>query len=179
MEITPRGNLRASDAEREHVAERLRRATAEGRLAAEELEERLEVALSARTYRELDSVTRDLPTTDRPFARHRRSRGLAIAGAGAGSALAVARTRPILAVAIIVPVLIVTLTILTGVIAIWAIWWVLGWWLFGARRRAITGRYGPGAGSRGGRGGSGGLPGRGGSGGMPGRGGSTGSQYWV
>jgi hypothetical protein len=36
--------LRAADADRERIAERLRQAAAEGRLTAEELEERLEVA---------------------------------------------------------------------------------------------------------------------------------------
>ena len=41
--------LRASDAEREAAAERLRRAGGEGRLVPEELEERLGVAFSART----------------------------------------------------------------------------------------------------------------------------------
>ncbi|MGA9859580.1 MAG: DUF1707 domain-containing protein [Solirubrobacteraceae bacterium] len=53
--------MRASDADREHVAERLRIAATEGRLLAEELDERLGVALSARTYGELDAVVADLP----------------------------------------------------------------------------------------------------------------------
>src|SRR5436305_209224 len=55
------GHLRASDSDREHVAERLRHATAEGRLTTLELERRLTVALSARTYAELDRLIRDLP----------------------------------------------------------------------------------------------------------------------
>jgi hypothetical protein len=44
------------------VAEELRVAAGDGRLTAEELDERLEVALTARTYAELASVTRDLPS---------------------------------------------------------------------------------------------------------------------
>jgi hypothetical protein len=56
-----RSRLRASDADREYVAERLRDAAAEGRLLAEELEHRLEAALSARTYGELSAVVSDLP----------------------------------------------------------------------------------------------------------------------
>jgi hypothetical protein len=56
-----RSQLRASDADREYVAERLRTAAAEGRLLAEELEQRLEAALSARTYGELGAVLSDLP----------------------------------------------------------------------------------------------------------------------
>jgi hypothetical protein len=61
--------IRAADADREHVADRLRQATAEGRLQADELEERLEAAFSARTYGELEELTRDLPGEAAPRAR--------------------------------------------------------------------------------------------------------------
>jgi hypothetical protein len=53
--------LRASDADRERVAEQLRDALAEGRLDMEEFEERLEATYKARTYGELTPITRDLP----------------------------------------------------------------------------------------------------------------------
>ncbi|MFI5685719.1 DUF1707 domain-containing protein [Streptomyces sp. NPDC051636] len=53
--------LRASDADRERVAEVLRDALAEGRLDIEEFEERLEATYKARTYGELTPITRDLP----------------------------------------------------------------------------------------------------------------------
>jgi hypothetical protein len=53
--------LRASDADRERVAEILRQAAGEGRLALDELEERLGVVYAARTYAELEPVTEDLP----------------------------------------------------------------------------------------------------------------------
>jgi hypothetical protein len=53
--------LRASDADRERVAEVLRDALAEGRLDMEEFEERLEATYKARTYGELAPITRDLP----------------------------------------------------------------------------------------------------------------------
>ena len=56
-----RATLRASDADREQVTEQLRRAAGEGRILAEELEERLEAVFSARTYGELDAVVADLP----------------------------------------------------------------------------------------------------------------------
>ncbi|MFK0155317.1 DUF1707 domain-containing protein [Streptomyces sp. NPDC090493] len=55
--------LRASDADRERVAEILRDALAEGRLDMEEFEERLEATYKARTYGELTPITRDLPST--------------------------------------------------------------------------------------------------------------------
>ena len=55
----PSGDLRASHEDR--VAEMLRVAAGDGRLTAEELDERLEAALTARTYAELAVLTRDLP----------------------------------------------------------------------------------------------------------------------
>ncbi|MEV7790921.1 DUF1707 domain-containing protein [Streptomyces sp. NPDC087512] len=54
-------DLRASDADRERVAEVLRDALAEGRLDMAEFEERLDATYKARTYRELAPITRDLP----------------------------------------------------------------------------------------------------------------------
>ncbi|MFG2647224.1 DUF1707 domain-containing protein [Streptomyces sp. NPDC048436] len=55
-------DLRAADADRERVAERLRDAVAEGRLDMEEFEERLDATYKARTYGELEPITRDLPS---------------------------------------------------------------------------------------------------------------------
>lgn len=54
--------MRASDADRERVAEQLREAAGHGRLTMDELEERLESAYGAKTYAELEPLTRDLPT---------------------------------------------------------------------------------------------------------------------
>ncbi|MGH4032721.1 DUF1707 SHOCT-like domain-containing protein [Actinomycetota bacterium Odt1-20B] len=59
-------DLRASDADRERVAERLRDAMAEGRLDMEEFEERLDATYKARTYGELAPLTRDLPGPGAP-----------------------------------------------------------------------------------------------------------------
>jgi len=53
--------LRASDADRERVAEVLRDALAEGRLDMAEFEERLDATYRARTYGDLAPITRDLP----------------------------------------------------------------------------------------------------------------------
>ncbi|WP_411145183.1 DUF1707 domain-containing protein [Streptomyces sp. x-80] len=53
--------LRASDTDRERVAEILRDALAEGRIVMEEFEERLEITYAARTYGELERITADLP----------------------------------------------------------------------------------------------------------------------
>ncbi|MEU8876859.1 DUF1707 domain-containing protein [Streptomyces javensis] len=53
--------MRASDAERERIAEVLREAVAEGRLDMAEFEERLDAAYAARTHGELEPLVRDLP----------------------------------------------------------------------------------------------------------------------
>jgi hypothetical protein len=53
--------IRASDAERERVATRLREHAAEGRLDVDELDERLQQAYTARTRSELERLTDDLP----------------------------------------------------------------------------------------------------------------------
>lgn len=53
--------LRASDADRERVASVLRDAAAEGRLAFDELDERLTATYAAKTYGDLQPLTRDLP----------------------------------------------------------------------------------------------------------------------
>ncbi|MFC4531159.1 DUF1707 SHOCT-like domain-containing protein [Sphaerisporangium dianthi] len=55
------GNLRASDADREAVSERLRIAAGEGRITLDELDERLERTYAAKTYAELDALIDDLP----------------------------------------------------------------------------------------------------------------------
>ncbi|KOU16193.1 hypothetical protein ADK52_34170 [Streptomyces sp. WM6372] len=57
----PLPELRASDADRDLVVERLRDAVAEGRIDMEEFEERLEAAYTSKTYAELEPLTRDLP----------------------------------------------------------------------------------------------------------------------
>lgn len=56
-----RERLRAADADRERVAEQLRRAHAEGRLDLAEYDERVQAAWAARTYGDLAVITADLP----------------------------------------------------------------------------------------------------------------------
>ncbi|RPK56490.1 hypothetical protein EES42_40710 [Streptomyces sp. ADI95-17] len=67
--------MRASDSERERVAETLREAVAEGRLEMAEFEQRLEAAYKARTHGELEPLVRDLPAP-----------GVAVAPVGAAPA---------------------------------------------------------------------------------------------
>jgi Domain of unknown function (DUF1707)/2TM domain len=99
--------LLASDSEREAAAERLRRAAGEGRLAPEELEQRLGVALGARTRAELDGVVADLP------APRRRRKG--------------STRRRDLPVYFAVSLLLVAIWALTGMGYFWPVWPILGW----------------------------------------------------
>nr|WP_235031857.1 DUF1707 domain-containing protein [Actinacidiphila yanglinensis] len=55
------GALRASDADRDRIADILREALAEGRLDADEHSERLDRVYSAKTVGELEPLVRDLP----------------------------------------------------------------------------------------------------------------------
>jgi hypothetical protein len=56
----PSDDLRASHEDRDRVVELLRVAAGDGRLTGDELDNRLEKALTARTYGELTALTRDL-----------------------------------------------------------------------------------------------------------------------
>ena len=121
-----RATLRASDADRERIAERLRHAAGEGRLLAEELEERLEATFAARTYGELDAVVADLPGE----AVHRRERPQTVGWL---------RPLPILALIVFAPLLFSLLLAAAVIVAMlfstWVVVLVVGWWLFGQRYR--------------------------------------------
>jgi Flp pilus assembly protein TadB len=128
--VARRATLRASDADRDAVAERLRNATAEGRLLAEELEDRLESLFAARTYGELDTLTADLPP--KPPERRRQP---------AFSHWLV----PAVLIAIVLPIVIAVVVaaavfLLTGAFTVWLVWLVAGWWFFGHRRRSYPAR---------------------------------------
>jgi hypothetical protein len=82
-----RGMMRASDADRDRVAELLNVAYSEGRLSRDEYDGRLENAFSARTYADLDQIVADLPDSRAaavsPLAD---TNGLAIASLACGIA---------------------------------------------------------------------------------------------
>ena len=75
-----RSELRASHDDRDRVVEMLRVSAGDGRLTAEELDERLEQAMTARTYGELARLVADLPAAG-PAA----SPGDGAAGQGRGA----------------------------------------------------------------------------------------------
>lgn len=106
--------LRASDADRERTAERLRVAAAEGRLSTDELEERLEAAFAARTDAELSELVGDLPRPRRrpPAERPGRSRS--------------SERQAFLTTSL----LLVAIWALTGAGYFWPVWPILGWGVF-------------------------------------------------
>jgi DUF1707 SHOCT-like domain len=57
----PFSQMRPGHADRDKVIDRLQQAFADGRLADDEYEERLEKALSAKTFGDLTVLTRDIP----------------------------------------------------------------------------------------------------------------------
>jgi uncharacterized protein DUF1707/uncharacterized protein DUF4190 len=86
-----RGKVRAADADRDRVAGVLGTAYSEGRLSREEYDARLETALSARTYADLDQVVNDLPVRAAPAEPAladpmARTNGFAIASLACGVA---------------------------------------------------------------------------------------------
>jgi hypothetical protein len=72
-DLDAHANLRASDAERNAVADALREHAAAGRLDPDELDDRLGSALQARTRADLASLTADLPAPTNPPRRERRA----------------------------------------------------------------------------------------------------------
>ena len=128
--MASQARLRASDADRERIADRLRQASAEGRLLTEELEQRLGAAFAARTYGQLDELVADLPRPGTP-ARGRQRRVAAL-------------VPPMVGLAILIPIVVVAvaavLFTVVGLVATWWVWIVVAWFAFGRRRHGL---YGP------------------------------------
>jgi Domain of unknown function (DUF1707) len=106
-------DLRASDGDRERTVDALRAHAAEGRLTLEELEERVQRALAARTLGELTGLTRDLPGPAPPApARPGRS------------------SQPEVRAFMAVMALLVAIWALTGAGYLWPVWPLVGWGFF-------------------------------------------------
>jgi hypothetical protein len=132
--VAKRGTLRASDADREAIVDRLRKASAEGRLASHELEHRVTTALKAQTYAELDATVADLPGSR-----------VAPGRSGRQKVLLTVRDHPALLL-IAIPVAVVTVAMLIAVTVLWSTFIVLmfvlghrrfphrGPWMYAGRR---------------------------------------------
>jgi hypothetical protein len=97
-------SVRASDGEREAVAEALRTHAATGRLDPEELEERLERAYAAERRADLVPLVADLPPAERPAPRRAH------------------RTVPAIPPVVAIAVLLVAIWALTGAGYFWPVW---------------------------------------------------------
>jgi len=109
-------DLRASDGDRERAVDELPAHAADGRLTVEELEERVQRALAARTLGELADLTRDRPNREsappRTAARRRRSR------------------RPDVRAFLAVMALLIAIWALAGAGYFWPVWPLVGWGFF-------------------------------------------------
>lgn len=144
------GRLRASDADREQVVERLHAAATEGRLSSDELDERVHSALTALTYDDLDAVLDDLPRarprSDRPAAgrepiRRDEHRPAAHRTVG-GWALDAVRANPLL-LFVMIPVVATAGAMLLAAAVTWLTLLAVVMLLGGHRARALRNRRGP------------------------------------
>ena len=111
------------------------KATTEGRIAAEELEQRVSTALKARTYGELEATVADLPggRVRRPTRKPaRRSAG--------GWAVATVRANPIL-ILFALPVVAVTVAMVIAATVIWAVLMITVMLIGGRRTRPPRGPW--------------------------------------
>ena len=115
-------DLRVSDAERQAVADQLSHHFGDGRLDQAEFDERLSQAMNAKTYRDLDGLLTDLPSTQASGGA-----GLPPAGGGgltsraSGSVPQRRAVRPILMIAAVVIGLCIAAHVAT---------WAFGGWLW-------------------------------------------------
>ncbi len=129
--------MRASDKDRDRIADRLREAASEGRLMIEELEQRLDRALRARTYGELEALIVDLPGP-RLLSRTRRRRRVPLVPA-LGLIVGAVLLAPLVLASIAMMV-----QLALGVVLVWWIWAGVAWLFFGRvvhRRRAVHWRH--------------------------------------
>jgi hypothetical protein len=137
-------SLRASDADREAVVDRLREAAGEGRLEPDELEQRIDGALRARTYGDLAELLADLPGDGRVLLRRAGWRTNPVArSAMLGAGLLVAVT---VAFALVALVAMLVLAAAAWWIAFFLFWLVccgsrrrLAW--APAKRRSVSARH--------------------------------------
>ena len=118
MATSTTSELRIGDAERDASAGRLREHAARGRLTLEELDERLDRALAARTRGDLHELESDLPRPRRPDPS----------------------LRPHVTAYVVVMAGMVVLWALTGFGYFWPIWPMLGWGI-GVVSHARGGRH--------------------------------------
>jgi hypothetical protein len=128
-------NLRASDADREATADRLREHHTDGRIDAEEFHERLDKCYAAKTVGQLAELTRDLPGNP---ARRRSGAGFSLLGS--------LRMIPIVPIILALVAIHVIIGLVSGLFGVFSGLWVLIPLFFLGRllffRRGFRGRRG-------------------------------------
>lgn len=142
------GRLRASDADREQVVQRLHTAATEGRLSSDELDERVHRALTALTYDDLDAVLDDLPRPRReghhpagPEERRRRRAPSPRRTLG-GWALDAVRANPLL-LFVMIPIVVTAGAMLLAAAITWLTLIAVVMLLIGPRAWGLHRRRGP------------------------------------
>ncbi|MEV1159451.1 DUF1707 domain-containing protein [Micromonospora chokoriensis] len=139
-----RDGMRAADADREAVAERLRVALNEGRLDLHEYDERLQRAYAARTYADLEALLTDLPpaSATAPAAGSLEGQPGPVATRGVTARWLAEVWLPYLnVVAIVVTIWAVTSLLSRDLLYFWPVW-VAGPWGAVLLVRTITGLTG-------------------------------------
>jgi hypothetical protein len=131
-ELQGAGGYRAGDADRNRIADLLKGAHAAGYLTLEEVDERLGIALAARTRGELDRLVADLPPEWR--ASHERGRRPADPPARQRSVLP-AEAALLVPLAIVVTGVILLTVLTRGFFFPWPLLWIF-FFAFGRRGRA-------------------------------------------
>ena len=126
-------SLRASDADRDAVVDRLREAAGEGRLEPDELEQRVDGALRARTYGDLAELLDDLPADGRmPAPRTRRRTNQLARSAVFGAGLLVAVTVAFAVVVVVAMLVLAAAALWVCLVVCWLV-------CCGSRRRLVWG----------------------------------------
>jgi Flp pilus assembly protein TadB len=128
-------SLRASDADRDAVVDRLRQAAAEGRLEPDEFEQRVDAALHARTYGDLAGLLADIPGDRRvPVRRTDRRPNRPARPALIGAGLVVAVTAAFAVVAVVLMLVLVAAAAWMALVLIRLVWGAAG-------RRAVRAQH--------------------------------------
>lgn len=114
-------DLRVSDADRQSVADQLSKHFADGRLDQAEFDERLSQAMNAKTYRDLDGLLTDLPSTQAGGGAGLPPAGGTVTGRATGS---VPQRR------IVRPLVFIALAIIALSIASHAVAFAFGGWVW-------------------------------------------------
>ena len=126
-------NLRASDADREATADRLRQHHTDGRIDAEEFQERLDKCYAAKTVGELAELARDLPSDS---SRRR------VGGRTGFGLLGSLRMIPILPVILAIVAIHLIVGVVSGLWILIPLFFLARLWILCRGSRGFRGRHG-------------------------------------